>query len=99
MSSVSLVRVGTLVGVLGLALAALWAVAFGALAGCTDVACPDQTPVYSVARVTLLPSVRSVSDGCNACVVASPVVYGSIAALAGVVVAGVGRLRRRTGGI
>ncbi len=99
MSSVSLVRVGTLVGVLGLALAALWAVAFGSIAGCTDVACPDQTPVYSVARVALLPPGLSVSDGCNACVVASPVVYGSVAALAGVLVAGAGRLRRRTGGI
>ncbi len=98
MSSVSLVRVGTLVGVLGLALAALWAVAFGSIAGCTDVACPDQTPVYSVARVAL-PARLPVADGCNACVVATPVVYGSVAALAGVLVAGAGRLRRRTGGI
>lgn len=97
MPAVSLVRAGTLVAVLGLALAALWAVAFGPLAGCTDVGCPGHVPVYSVARAAVLPPALSVSDGCNACAVAPPVVYGSLAALAGLVVAGVGQARRARG--
>jgi hypothetical protein len=89
----SLVRVGTLVAVLGGALAALWAVAFGAVAGCTDVGCQGP-PVYAVARVALLPPVLSVSNGCAVCTVAAPVVSGSLAALAGVVLAGAGQVRR-----
>lgn len=93
-SRVSLVRYGTLLAVTGLTVALLWAVAFGPTAGCTEAACPGATPAYSVASVSLAPPALSVSDGCNVCVVAQPVVYGTLAAVVGAVVGTVGQLRR-----
>jgi hypothetical protein len=91
---VSLVRYGTLTAGVGLTVALLWAVAFGPTLGCTEVACPGATPAYSVAGVSLLPPALSVSDGCNVCAVAPPVVYGGLAAVVGAVVGVVGQVRR-----
>ncbi len=90
----SLVRYGTLLAGTGLTVALLWAVAFGPTLGCTEVACPGATPVYSVAGVSLVPPTLSVSDGCNTCAVAPPVVYGGIAVVVGVVAGAVGQRRR-----
>ena len=93
---VSLVRYGTLFAGTGLAVALLWAVAFGPTTGCTDVACPGVTPTYAVASVSLAPPALSVSDGCNTCTVAPPVVYGGIAVVVGVVAGAVGQRRRES---
>lgn len=86
-------RVGTLLAVFGLTLAALWAVAFGATVACTEVACPGVTPTYRLVGVDLATATVRVSDGCNVCVVARPVVVGVAGAVVGVVVGAVGLAR------
>jgi hypothetical protein len=91
---VSLVRHGTLLAGVGLTVALLWAVAFGPTVGCTEIACPGATPVYSVASVSVVPIRVGISDGCNVCTVAPPVVYGALATVVGVVVGAVGQVRR-----
>ena len=91
-SQVSLVRYGTLLAGVGVTVALLWAVAFGPTLGCTDVACPGTTPTYSVASVSLVPLRVGISDGCNTCLVALPVVIGTIAAVVGVVVGVTGQI-------
>jgi hypothetical protein len=91
---VSLVRTGTLLAGVGLTVSLLWAVAFGPTLGCTEMACPGAPTVYSVASVSLVPIRVGVADGCNVCTVAPPVVYGALAAVAGVVVGSVGQVRR-----
>lgn len=90
----SLVRYGTLLAGVSLTVALLWAVAFGPMLGCTEIACPDAIPTYSVASVSLVPFRVGISDGCNTCLVAPPVVYGTLAAVVGVVVGAVGQTRR-----
>lgn len=92
----SLVRSGTLLFGVGLTVALCWAVAFGPTLGCTELACPDHVPTYSLAGGSLLPPALSVSDGCNVCAVAPPVTWGAVAAVAGLVVGAVGRVRRST---
>jgi len=91
---VSLVRYGTLLAGVGLTVAALWAVAFGATAGCTEAACPGAAPAYSLTGVSLVPLRVAVSDGCTVCAVAPPVAYGLLASVVGVVVGGAGQARR-----
>jgi hypothetical protein len=91
---VSLVRYGTLLAGVGLTVALCWAVAFGPTLGCTEMACPGQAPSYALAGVSVLPPALSVSDGCNACAVAPPVVWGGLAAVAGGVAGVVGQVRR-----
>lgn len=90
----SLVRTGTLLAVVGLTIAALWAVAFGTTIGCTEMACPKAAPTYSIASVSLVPIRVGISDGCNVCIVAPPVVYGAVATIVGVAVGAVGQARR-----
>ena len=87
-----LARVGTLLAGLGLTLAALWAVAFGVAAGCTEVACPGTAPTYRVGVELATATVR-IADGCNACVVARPVVAGLLCGVVGVVVGAAGTVR------
>jgi hypothetical protein len=84
-TQVSLVRYGTLFAAVGVTVALLWAVAFGPTIGCTDVACPGTTSTYSIASVSLVPLRVGISDGNNTCLVALPVVIGTIAAVVGVV--------------
>lgn len=88
------VRYGTLLAGVGLTVAALWAVAFGATAGCTEAACPGAAPAFSLAGVSLVALRVAVSDGCTVCTVAPPVVYGLLAAAVGVVVGAVGQVGR-----
>jgi hypothetical protein len=94
---VSLVRYGTLLAGVGLTVAALWAVAFGLTTGCTEAACPGAAPAYSLAGVSVAPLRVAVSDGCNVCTLAPPVLYGLLAAGLGVVAGAAGRARRHGG--
>lgn len=89
-----LVRTGTVLALLGASVAVLWAVAFGATAGCTEIHCPGVQVAYSLAGVDVATATVRVSDGCNTCVVARPVVAGAATALVGCLVGGVGLLRR-----
>jgi hypothetical protein len=92
-AAVGLQRLGTLLAVLGLTIAALWAVVFGVTAGCTEIACPGATPTYRLAGVDLATATVRVSDGCNVCVVARPVVAGALSAVVGVVLGSAGMVR------
>lgn len=86
-------RVGTLLAVLGLTAAALWAVAVGVTAGCTEIACPGATPTYRLAGVDPATATVRVADGCNVCVVARPVTVGAVLVLVGVVLGLAGMVR------
>jgi hypothetical protein len=90
---VGLQRVGTLLAGIGLTVAALWAVAFGITAGCTEVACPGLAPSYSLAGVELVTATVRVSDGCNVCTVARPVVFGLAGVVVGTIVGAAGLAR------
>jgi hypothetical protein len=91
-------RAGRLLAILGPTTAVLWAVAFGLVSGCTEVACPGQLPSYSLAWVEPARALVAVDDGCTVCTVARPVTGGLAAGLVGLaVVAGTGLAARLRG--
>ena len=58
-------RVGVLLLALGLLVATLSAVAFGTVAGGTDVACDDHEPSYSLVGINAVSLAVEYTDGCN----------------------------------
>ncbi|TQQ82584.1 hypothetical protein EGH24_03790 [Halonotius terrestris] len=88
-------RVGVLLLTLGLLLATLSAVAFGATAGGTDVACDDHEPSYSLVGVDSASLSVSYTDGCNTFSVQPLVTAGAGLIAAGLLIGGVGIGRQR----